>query len=90
MLDTSKHDMDKATITRYQDNFSPPLPIIKEDDFHPKMELKYNDVVLKIVNTNKMYSDQTGAFPFPSRRGYRYLLISYDVDSNAVLARPLK
>ena len=31
-----------------------------------------------------------GAFPFPSSRGYRYIMITYDVDSNAIISRQLK
>ena len=41
-------------------------------------------------DTKKIYSDQTGAFPFPSSRGYRYILIEYDVDSNAIMTCLLK
>ena len=37
-----------------------------------------------------IYSDQTGRFPVQSSRGYKYVLILYDVDSNAIISRPLK
>ena len=37
-----------------------------------------------------MYSDQTGRFPHTSSRGYQYLMVMYDYDSNAVVVEPLK
>ena len=36
------------------------------------------------------YTDQTGQFPFHSTRGYEYIMVLYDFDSNAILARPFK
>jgi hypothetical protein len=39
---------------------------------------------------HKSYSDQTGKFPVQSSRGYNYVLILYDHDSNAILSKPLK
>ena len=32
-----------------------------------------------------MYSDQTGTFPYLSSRGFRYIMIMYDYDMNAIL-----
>ena len=43
-----------------------------------------------IEATGKVYSDQTGHFPVTSTRGYKYILIFYNVDSNAIIPRPLK
>ena len=54
------------------------------------MENKSNDVLTQIEDTAKMYSDQTEPFPFPSSQGYRYILVAYDVNSNAILAQLLK
>ena len=36
------------------------------------------------------YGDLTGAFPYTSSRGAKYLFIMYDYDSNAILMQPLK
>lgn len=36
------------------------------------------------------YGDLTGAFPFKSSRGNKYLYLVYDYDSNAILVHPLK
>ena len=37
-----------------------------------------------------IYSDQTCQFPVQSSCRYKYILISYDVDSNTIISRPLK
>jgi hypothetical protein len=37
-----------------------------------------------------IYTDPTGAFPVTSRAGYKYLLVLYDFDSNAILAELMK
>ena len=60
------------------------------EDTNPIIAPKSNDVIVQVEDTKKIYSDQTGAFPFPSSRGYRYIMIAYDVDSNAIMTRPLK
>ena len=36
------------------------------------------------------YGDLTGAFPYTSSRGYKYLYVMYDHDSNGILVEPLK
>ena len=36
------------------------------------------------------YSDLTGKFPYPSSRGNEYVLVIYDYDSNAIIAKPIK
>ena len=38
----------------------------------------------------KLYSDQTGRFPVTSYRGMQYIMVMYDLDSNAVLVEPLR
>ena len=60
------------------------------ENYYPSISPQSNDVIFKIEQTAKKYFDQTGKFPFPSSRGYQYILIAYDVDSNAILSRPLK
>ena len=39
---------------------------------------------------NTTYSDQTGCFPFHSKRGYKYITVMVEIDSNAVLFTPMK
>ena len=46
--------------------------------------------LLSHLDLKKSYSDQTGKFPVQSSRGYQYVMILYDHDSNAILSHPLK
>ena len=49
-----------------------------------------NQVYVNISEpTGKIFSDQTGKFLCPSRRGNKYILIVYDYDSNMIFAEPL-
>ena len=44
-----------------------------------------------VLHTHRnIFSDQTGAFPIISSRGYRYILCMYVYDINAILFRCLK
>ena len=38
----------------------------------------------------KIYTDHTGRFPITFSRGYKYIMIAYDYDSNNILADPIK
>ena len=38
----------------------------------------------------KVYTDQTGRFPVTSNRGYKYIRVAYDYDSNTIYAEPMK
>ena len=38
----------------------------------------------------KIYIDQIGRFPVTSSRGYKYIMIAYDYDSNNILAETIK
>ena len=46
--------------------------------------------ILPANDLQKSYSDQTGKSPVQSSRGYQYVMIMYDYDSNAILSQPLK
>ena len=46
--------------------------------------------ILTETDLQKSYSDQTGKFPLQSSRGYNYVMILYDYDSNVILSKPLK
>ena len=57
----------------------------------PTAASRTNEVFIKVVDLQaKVYSDQTGVFPHISSQGYRYLMIFYDYDTNAIFVRPLK
>ena len=40
--------------------------------------------------TGQIYTDLTGRFPVQSSRGYKYILVLYDCDSNAILTEPMR
>ena len=63
------------------------------DAFPAKAEPSYQAILSMIESSNlnqKSYLDITGKFPHTSSRGYKYVLVVYDHDSNAVLAQTLK
>jgi hypothetical protein len=49
-----------------------------------------NQAFATIEETGKVYTDQTGAFPITSSNGYKYMLVMYHYDTNAILVEPLK
>ena len=40
--------------------------------------------------TGKLYTNLTGRFPVQSSRGYKYILVAYNFDSNSIHVKPLK
>ena len=38
----------------------------------------------------KLYSDQTGRFPYTLSRGYGYIMLMYDYESNVIIVESLK
>ena len=55
-----------------------------------KLYKKSNDMIYAIIqNNNKAFMDLTGRFPYKSSRGNEYILISFHVDSNAILGTPV-
>jgi hypothetical protein len=75
---------------------TPDLPLAVSLDVSPSREP--NNTPTHVVFTSmitstdlhKSYSDQTGKFPVQSSRGYNYVMVLYDYDSNAILTKPLK
>lgn len=47
-------------------------------------------VFAAIKDLGKIYTDQTGRFPTTSSLGQKYVMILYDYDSNAIMAKPTK
>ena len=83
------HEPDPATTSSSTDEEHQ----IFVEDLVPDSPLlnKTNEVFCKIIKQEENnYSDQTGAFPLLSSRGYRYIMVFYYVDSNAILVRPTK
>ena len=68
---------------------------IKEDkDFYPDIEtVKTHELcstIILISIKRKVFRKLTEAFPHKSSRGNLYVMVMYDYDSNAVLAKQIK
>jgi hypothetical protein len=42
------------------------------------------------IDAGQIYTDHTGIFPVVSSKGNKYIMILYDYDNNAILAKPIK
>ena len=52
---------------------------------------KVTDIGIHVYNVREtIFSDQTGKFPKRSQRGYKYIMVMVDIDSNAILVKPMK
>ena len=52
---------------------------------------KIRDVYTKVHDAREtVFSDQIGQFPTRSQRGSKYTMVMVEIDSNAILAEPLK
>jgi hypothetical protein len=49
-----------------------------------------NQAYATVEETGKVYTDQTGQFPIASSSGYKYMLVMYHYDTDAILSKPLK
>ena len=68
-----------------------PLPESKQQDLKAAVNKKENDIFVRVWEMkHTVYSDQTGKFPVRSKAGNQYQMIMVHVDSNAVLAEPMK
>jgi hypothetical protein len=72
------------------------LPLATSLNFNPSQETNNTathvvfTTILPATELQKSYSNQTGKFPVQSSRGYNYVMVLYDYDSNAILSKPLK
>ena len=52
---------------------------------------KVRDIGIHIYNIREtIFSDQTGKFPKQLQRGYKYIMVMVEIDSNAILVEPMK
>ena len=52
---------------------------------------KVRDVYTKVYDVrNTVFSDQTGQFPTRSKQGNKYIMVMVEIDSNAIMAEPIK
>jgi hypothetical protein len=62
--------------------------ILQDNSQH---KISTNMIYVKAIEaTGQIYTNQTGRFPTTSSRGNKYVMILYNYDSNAILAKPLK
>jgi hypothetical protein len=52
--------------------------------------IKTQFVYAATIDAGQIYTDQTGRFPVVSSKVNKYIMILYDYDSNAILAKPIK
>ena len=69
----------------------PPQDEVEEIDSSDLVGKKEKDIYVKTYELRGIiYSDQTGKFPYRSKRGYRYIMILIHIDSNHIYVEPLK
>eukprot|EP00804_Cyclotella_cryptica_P002446 CCRYP_019168-RA/>CCRYP_019168-RA protein AED:0.13 eAED:0.13 QI:0/0/0/1/0.5/0.4/5/0/1227 len=58
----------------------------------PKPGVKHKDVYLGVFDATRktMYTDQSGPFPWKSRRNNQYIMIAVELDGNYIDAEPLQ
>ena len=67
------------------------LPEPNEANLKKAFNKKERDVFIKVVDIrDTVYSDQTGKFPKRSVWGDQYIMVMVHIDSNVVLAEPIK
>ncbi len=65
-----------------------PLETCNTSQLHGK---KVQDVYTqKFMVPKTMFSNQTGQFPTHSQQGNKYIMVMVEIDSNAILAEPMK
>jgi hypothetical protein len=60
------------------------------EDLGTTTHVAFVSLIDTAAETGKMYTDITGRFPVQSNRGYKYIFVLYDYDSNAILVEPIK
>ena len=77
-VESTKHTMHHKMMTKLQQDKT-------------SKQVQQNEYYVKTIDlTGKIYSDQTGRFPVTSSKGSKYIMIIYNHNSNAILARLLK
>jgi hypothetical protein len=52
--------------------------------------IKTQYVYAATIDAGQIYTDQTGRFPVVTSKGNKYIMVLYDYDSHAILAKPIK
>ena len=62
----------------------------KSSPFHQTPITKTHEAFFCIVDlTNSIHTNQTGAFPFTSQRGNRYIMVAIHLDANYIFVKPM-
>jgi hypothetical protein len=61
-----------------------------ESDVDLDHGIKTQYVYAATIYAGQIYTDQTGRFPVVSSKANKYIMVLYDYDSNAILAKPIK
>jgi hypothetical protein len=52
---------------------------------------RHDNMFMKVVDlTNTIHSDQTGAFPFTSQCGNRYIMVAIHIDTNYIFFKKVR
>jgi len=63
------------------------------EDAPPKLVAirKLNEIFVNIYElAERIHTDQTGAFPVTSQRGYRYIMVGIHIDANYIFCEMMK
>jgi hypothetical protein len=61
-----------------------------DSDTYQDHGIKTEYVYAATIDAGQIYTDQTGRFTNVSSKGNKYIMVLYDYDSNAILAKPIK
>ena len=87
-----KGHMDQQRMRRTEKSTPSNSTFFMADDDHMPLREKTHAcfVSLQTMEDGQIFSDQTGAFPTTSTRGYKYIMVVYDYDTNAIIVEPTK
>ena len=84
-MDQTRQNVRSTKPTPAKDN-PDPTNVPEQEPGNPTTNVMF----AAVERVGKVYTDQTGRFPVISTDGYKYVLVMYVYDANAVLAEPLK
>jgi hypothetical protein len=65
--------------------------VFETSDATPLKRKKFRDIGIHVYNVREtIFLDQTGKFPKRSQKGYKYIMVMVEIDSNAILVEPMK
>ncbi len=57
----------------------------------PSPAKRFNDILVHVKDlADSIHSNQTGAFPYTSQRGNRYVMVAIHLDANYIFNEPMK